>query len=180
MRPLLIAVIFLSCATAALSQSLSINGVSVSLGESEAQARADLTAAGLLINSMSSDTFAVTAKRGDEYPLFGEIGFQHGKTSFVQREWLLPSTTNDASTVLTVIHSAVTSLLEAESSGQCTVSVKTQDFSPSEGISKTTLIRCARATYTHTLITISTDCSTGCSIGNISPSIRETITQNGT
>lgn len=173
-------VLFLAFVPAARCQSLSIDGTIFSLGESEAKARTDIATARFDLLDMKDDSFALTRKK-DGFPLidiFGEIGFRGGKVFFVGREWLLNATPRDDQTVLTIFHSAVSSLLEGAEQARCTVATRTKDNSPSSGINKASQIDCAEPNYTHSLNFFVTDCSAGCSTGGVAPSISESIKQN--
>jgi hypothetical protein len=172
------AILFLALAASTSAQTLTVNGVNLSLGESETKARADITTARMEMHQMGEDTYTVSAKRGDLFDLFGGIAFTKGRVTWVQRNWYLNETRDDKNALAIIFYSAMASLLEDNDQANCTISVKTQDRSPSEGIMKTTKIECVRPNRIHNLILIATDCSAGCSIGDFSPSLSEAIKSN--
>jgi hypothetical protein len=178
MRVITIAVLFFVLTASAHAQNLTVNSVNLSLGESEIKARADLTSAGMKIQELGADSYVVTAKRGEIYDLVGAIAFVKGKVTWIQRDWYMNETPNDKNTLANIFYSAAASLLEGNEQANCTINVKTQDTSPSSGISKVTTIQCVRPSHVHALVMMGVDCSAGCSIGNISGALTESIKQN--
>lgn len=178
-------ILFILCglvlfASTARSQSLSINGRAFALGEPETKARADIGTAGFELVKFAENRFGLTSKQPDaSYELFGDITFKDGRVSAVERNWILNSMPADAQTILNIFHGALSSVLEGSTEGQCEVTVKTEDHSPSAGVTRTSLIKCAKENYMHEVILTATDCTTGCSIGSISPTIDEVILQKG-
>ena len=169
---LVVLVVFLSLAPAARCQSLAIKGVSVALGESEAKAQADLAGRGLKLNAMTDpDSFIVTGQDSNSrYEIYGEIAFIRSKVSFVSRSRLPNPLPNDTQADLIIFNSVLSSLLEGEKDGRCTITQQSKDNSPSAGLIKLSHIECPKAT----------DCSSGCSMGGVAPSFNESIKQNGT
>jgi hypothetical protein len=86
-------------------------------------------------------------------------------------------TPNDKNILANIFYSAAASLLEGDEHANCTISVKTQDSSPRSGISNRTKIECLRPGHEHVLLMDGADCSAGCSIGNISSALVESIKQ---
>ena len=168
-------IFFLMLTTSTRAQTLAINGVNLSLGESQTKARADIAAAGMDIHKMGEDSYTVTVKRGDTGDLVGEVAFRKGRLFWIQRDWYLNQTPDDKNALANIFHSATASLLEGNDQATCTIGVKVHDFSPSGGISKTTSIECVSPSHIHTLVLTGTDCSPGCSIGPVSGSFAESI-----
>jgi hypothetical protein len=176
---LIVLAMLLALAPSARSQSLSVKGAIISLGESEAQVQTDIAAVGLEFSRFNESIVGLTGKSGDmPHELFGEVEFKGGKVSFVDRQWIINSTPNDTETTLTIFNSAISSVIESDSQARCTVSVKSRDDSPSSGLTKTSRIECIRSDYTHSLETSVTDCSAGCSIGSIAPGLIESLKRN--
>jgi hypothetical protein len=174
MKNMAAVILFFTCSLAARSQTLTVNGTNLFLGESEAAARADIAARGMKIQKAGS-FFALTGKQGDVYDAFGEIGFKNGKVSWILRNWYLSSTPDDKNVLAAIFFSATTSLLEGADARTCSISVKSQDNSPSEGVSKTTRIHCITPRDSHDLFMVAVDCSSGCSIGHIFATLSESI-----
>lgn len=166
--------LFLGIATPAKAQSLAVNGVNFTLGESEAKARADISASGMEIFNAGS-SFNLAVKQGGVYDFMGGIGFTNGKVESIQRHWFLNRTPEDKNTLLTIFYSATASLLEGSDHSVCALSVKSQDSSPTSGVAKMTTIECIQGIHIHLLTLIAVDCSAGCSIGNVSGSLTESI-----
>ena len=170
--------VFLLLASDISAQTLNINGAAFYLGESEAKARADIAAADMTITTDPGSlpgTYWLRVKRGSLYELLGGISFADGKVNWIDRDWYLNQTSNDKNVLAQVFYSAVTSLLEGNDSGLCSINVKSEDRSPNSGASKTTTIVCHKGNHKHSLILIGVDCSGGCSIGTVVGSLSESI-----
>ena len=174
------AILLIALAGPTHAQTLTVNSVALSLGENEVRARADIASAGMDLFKFgaSPDSFSITVKRDTTYDYVGNIAFANGRVKWVQRAWYLNQTPDDKNTLASIFYNAASSLLEGVGRANCTVSVKTSDNSPSSGVSKITTIECMKPAYSHSLILMSVDCSAGCSIGNITGSLEESIKQN--
>lgn len=134
---------------------------------------------------LGADSFTLIGKRGNLYEVFGGIAFRDGRVTWLQREWLLKDSSDDITTTLRIFHAALSSVLGGKAESLCTVSVQSQlgawdqDKSSNSGVIQTTNIECPRMNYTHSLLLTYTDCSSGCSTGTFSPSVEESVKQNG-
>lgn len=108
MRLAAIAVFLMAFASDVSAQTLNINGASISLGESEAKARADIAAADMTIdNAPGLASHWLRIKRGDVYESIGGIAFKDGKAYWIDRDWYLAQTPNDKNLLAQVSYSAV-------------------------------------------------------------------------
>jgi len=171
------ATLFLSLTVSTHAQALKVNGANLYLGESEAKARADIKANGMGMNSGGTEggSYILTIKRGEIYESFGSVTFEKGKVIFISREWYLDQPSIDKNALANIFYSAAASLLEGKERAICSITVNSKDFSPSEGVMKTTEIECLKSNRIHTLSLVGSDCSAGCSIGDVTGSVIESI-----
>jgi|SRR5215469_11895389 len=121
-------IFFLMLTISTRAQTLTINGVNLSLGENETKTRADIAAAGIDIQKVGADSYIVTVKRGHEGDLVGEIAFRKGRLCSILRDWYLNQAPDDKNALANIFYSAATSLLEGNDQATCTIGVKIQDF----------------------------------------------------
>jgi hypothetical protein len=169
--------LFLSLTVSTHAQALNVNGANLFLGQSEVRARAEIKAAGMGMNNLGTEggSYILTIKRGEIYESFGSVTFEKGKVTFISRDWYLDQPSIDKNALANIFYSAATSLLEGKERATCTISVRTKDFSPSQGVVKTTEIECIRSNRIHTLSLMGSDCSAGCSIGDVTGSVIESV-----
>jgi hypothetical protein len=169
-------IVFVLLSASTHAQALKVNGVNLFLGESETRARADIKANGMeMKGGTGGNSYFLTVKRGEIYEFFGSVTFDKGKVTWISREWYLNQPSIDKNALANIFYSAAASLLEGKDQATCTISVKSEDFSPSEGVVKTTEIECVRLNRIHTLTLMGSDCSVGCSIGDVTGSVIESI-----
>ena len=154
------------------AQNLYVNGVTFTLGESEASARADIQSSEMTI---SKEGF-LRVKRGELYELCGSVVFKGGKVVAVQRDWFLNQTPDDKNVVANAFHDAMVSVLDGKDSAMCSLNVKEQGVGPDFGKLRSTTIRCYTPKWNHILILSGADCSGGCS-EKVSASLTEIISE---
>jgi hypothetical protein len=172
-------IFFISMSASIHAQSLPVNGANLYLGQNETEARAQIKAAGMEMKrvALGENSYVLGIKQAERYDLFGEVSFEKGKVSWIDREWYLNKSPDDKNVLANIFYSAAASLLEGKDQATCTITVKTQDFSPSQGITKTTKIECVKAKRIHALVFTGTDCSAGCSIGDIAATLAESVNE---